>query len=128
MFVVDTRSGLPAAQREIGTDLCPLMLRSPISHLKSSSPTYSWNFGKLPRIRAEQLLVDELVGTFLIRESEHYPGDLTLSIKDDAKIQHYRVKLDPLRHTYTVDDELFFPDLHLLVEVRIHSSPVPRST
>jgi hypothetical protein len=76
----------------------------------------------LPRIRAEQLLYDELVGTFLIRESEHYPGDLTLSIKDDAKIQHYRVKLDPIRHTYTVDDEIFFPDLRLLVEVSIGHS------
>ena len=116
----ETSVHIRLGQRETDTDLCSLMIRSPISHLKSPSPTYSWNFGKLPRIRAEQLLVDELVGTFLIRESEHYPGDLTLSIKDDAKIQHYRVKLDPLRHTYTVDDELFFPDLHLLVEVSIH--------
>ncbi|CAF0961771.1 unnamed protein product [Rotaria magnacalcarata] len=89
---------------------------SPESQLKSSSSSYSWNFGKLPRVRAEQLLIDELMGTFLIRESEHYPGDLTLSIKDDAKIQHYRVKLDSIRHTYTVDDEIFFPDLRLLVE------------
>ena len=92
--------------------------RSPQSQLKTSSSSYSWNFGKIPRIRAEQLLFDELVGTFLIRESEHYPGDLSLSIKDDAKIQHYRVKLDPIRHTYTVDDEIFFPDLRLLVEVK----------
>jgi len=101
-------------------NLAPTIVKvpSPKSQLKSSpsSASYSWNFGKLPRIRAEQLLVDELVGTFLIRESEHYPGDLTLSIKDDAKIQHYRVKLDPIRHTYTVDDEIFFPDLRLLVE------------
>ncbi|CAF5208944.1 unnamed protein product, partial [Rotaria magnacalcarata] len=93
-----------------------LITRSPESQLKSSSSSYSWNFGKLPRVRAEQLLIDELMGTFLIRESEHYPGDLTLSIKDDAKIQHYRVKLDSIRHTYTVDDEIFFPDLRLLVE------------
>jgi len=98
--------------------LAPTNVRvpSPQSQLKTSSSSYSWNFGKIPRIRAEQLLFDELVGTFLIRESEHYPGDLTLSIKDDAKIQHYRVKLDPIRHTYTVDDEIFFPDLRLLVE------------
>ncbi|CAF1487373.1 unnamed protein product [Adineta steineri] len=99
-------------------NLAPTIIKvpSPKSQLKSTSSSYSWNFGKLPRIRAEQLLIDELVGTFLIRESEHYPGDLTLSIKDDAKIQHYRVKLDPIRHTYTVDDEIFFPDLRLLVE------------
>ena len=85
--------------------------------MKSTSSNYSWNFGKLSRLRAEQLLTDEHIGTFLIRESEHYPGDLTLSIKDDAKIQHYRVKIDTLRRTYTVDDEIFFNDLGLLVEV-----------
>ncbi|CAF2321888.1 unnamed protein product [Rotaria sp. Silwood2] len=98
--------------------LAPTIVKvpSPKSELKSSSLSYSWNFGKLSRVRAEQLLIDELVGTFLIRESEHYPGDLTLSIKDDSKIQHYRVKLDSIRHTYTVDDEIFFPDLRLLVE------------
>jgi c-src tyrosine kinase len=97
-------------------NLAPTIVKVPSPKSQLNSSSYSWNFGKLPRIRAEQLLVDELVGTFLIRESEHYPGDLTLSIKDDAKIQHYRVKLDPIRHTYTVDDEIFFPDLRLLVE------------
>lgn len=76
----------------------------------------TWNHGKISRQRAEQFLSDEPVGTFLIRESEHYPGDLTLSIKDDAKIQHYRVKLDPTRQNYTVDDEIFFNDLALLVD------------
>jgi hypothetical protein len=84
-----------------------------ISPVKS----YSWNFGKIPRIQAEQLLSNEGIGTFLIRESEHYPGDLTLSIKDDIKIQHYRIKFDLNSRSYTVDDEIFFPDLHLLVQV-----------
>ena len=58
-----------------------------------------------------------LLGTFLIRESEHFPGDLTLSIKDDGRIQHYRIKFDLISRSYTVDEELFFPDLHLLVQV-----------
>ena len=79
--------------------------------------SYSWNFGKLPRIRAEQLLINEEFGTFLIRESEHYPGDLTLSIKDENKIQHYRIRFDFVTRNYTVDDELFFADLRLLVQV-----------
>lgn len=86
--------------------------------MSRSGKSYSWNFGRLPRIRAEQLLSDEPFGTFLIRESEHYPGDLTLSIKDEDKIQHYRIKYDFVTRNYTIDDELFFADLRLLVEVR----------
>jgi hypothetical protein len=82
-----------------------------------SVKVYSWNFGKLPRIRAEQLLINEDLGAFLIRESEHFPGDLTLSIKDENKIQHYRIKFDSINRNYTIDDEIFFPDLRLLVQV-----------
>lgn len=78
----------------------------------------SWNFGRITRDRAEQLLANEDFGTFLIRESEHYPGDLTLSIKDELKPQHYRIKWNFNAKTYTIDDELFFPDLRLLVQVR----------
>ena len=86
--------------------------------MSRSIKSYSWNFGRLPRIRAEQLLINESFGTFLIRESEHYPGDLTLSIRDDDKIQHYRIKYDVITRNYTIDDELFFTDLRLLVQVR----------
>jgi len=82
-----------------------------------SVKSYSWNFGKLPRIRAEQLLINQDIGTFLIRESEHYPGDLTLSIKDENRIQHYRIQFDLISRSYTVDKEIFFPDLHSLVQV-----------
>ncbi|CAF1379278.1 unnamed protein product [Adineta steineri] len=83
-----------------------------IKSIKSSS----WNFGKLPRVRAEHLLTNESIGTFLIRESEHYPGDLTLSIKDENRIQHYRIKFDLISRSYTIDDESFFSDLHSLVQ------------
>ena len=88
------------------------------NQMSRSIKSYSWNFGRLPRIRAEQLLINESFGTFLIRESEHYPGDLTLSIRDDDKIQHYRIKYDVITRNYTIDDELFFTDLRLLVQVR----------
>jgi hypothetical protein len=82
-----------------------------------SIKSYSWNFGKITRIRAEQLLINENLGAFLIRESEHYPGDLTLSIRDENKIQHYRIRFDLITRNYTIDDEIFFPDLNSLVQV-----------
>ncbi len=86
--------------------------------MNRSIKSFSWNFGKISRIRAEQLLINQEFGTFLIRESEHYPGDLTLSIKDEDKIQHYRIKYDFVAREYTIDDEIFFADLRLLVQVR----------
>ncbi|CAF0911919.1 unnamed protein product, partial [Didymodactylos carnosus] len=79
------------------------------------SNTAPWNHGPIQRATAEQLLSDKKFGTFLVRQSEHYPGDYTLSIKDDSKIQHYRVKILS-NGSYTVDDEIFFDDLKLLVE------------
>ncbi|CAF0801007.1 unnamed protein product [Rotaria sordida] len=85
-------------------------------NLVAKSKSYSWHFGKLPRIQAEQLLNNEYSGTFLIRESEHFPGDLTLSIRDEIKIQHYRIKYDGINKTYTIDDETFFSNLNLLVQ------------
>ena len=51
------------------------MIRSP------SPKQYDWNFAKISRTGAEQLLTNESIGTFLVRESEHYPGNFTLSIK-----------------------------------------------
>ncbi|UJR23871.1 hypothetical protein I4U23_026843 [Adineta vaga] len=80
------------------------------------SKTSDWNFGKITRQRAEQLLLNESIGTFLVRESEHFPGDLTLSIKDDNRIQHYRIKFDLISRSYTIDDESFFSNLHSLVQ------------
>ena len=79
--------------------------------------TPSWNFGKIFRQRAEQLLLNVSIGTFLVREREHFPGDLTLSIRDEDRIQHYRIKFDLNNRSYTVDDEMFFSDLNLLVQV-----------
>jgi GRB2-related adaptor protein 2 len=94
------------------------MLKRKKSHMSRSNKSRSWNFGNISRAYAEQLLINEELGTFLIRDSEHFPGNLTLSIKDDDKIQHYRIKYDLVGRGYTVDDESFFPDLRLLVEVR----------
>lgn len=81
-----------------------------------SGKSASWNFGKISRVRAEQSLASERLGTFLVRESEHFPGDLTLSIKDESRTQHYRIKFDTATRSYTIDDESFFTDLHSLVQ------------
>ena len=32
------------------------------------------------------------VGSFLVRDSETTPGDYTLSVRDDEKVRHYRIR------------------------------------
>ena len=95
-----------------------MLKRNKIYRLSRSVKSRSWNFGKIPRAYSEQLLINEELGTFLIRESEHYPGNLTLSVKDEDKIQHYKIQYDLVEKGYTIDDETYYPDLRLLVEVR----------
>jgi len=54
-------------------------------------------------------------GLFLVRESANYPGDYTLCVVFDGKVEHYRISIKDSR--LTVDDETYFPNLFKLVEV-----------
>jgi len=57
---------------------------------------HDWYFGKISRIKAEQLLNKSHYenGTFLIRESESSPGDFSLSVKYGSGVQHFKVLRD----------------------------------
>ncbi|XP_073242312.1 tyrosine-protein kinase CSK-like [Porites lutea] len=75
-----------------------------------------WFHGKISRDQAEQLLEPEhKKGLFLVRESQNFQGDYTLSVCTGSKVDHYRV-----RYTHdnklTVDDETFFENLTKLVQ------------
>jgi len=76
-----------------------------------------WFFGKITREQAEDLLRDEPVGSFLVRESTNFPGDFTLSVCSPlppGKIEHYRVL--SRKGSLTIDEEGLFPNLSILVE------------
>ena len=67
------------------------------------------------------LLSQHGVGSYLVRHSEHYPGDFTLSVvpptpvgKDN--VQHYRIKIIEGKGL-TVDDEEYFKSLEDLIQV-----------
>lgn len=76
-----------------------------------------WFHGKISRDRAEQLLTPKEDGLFLVRESTNFPGDYTLCVCFQGKVEHYRVKYK--QNQLTIDDEEFFQTLAELVEVSI---------
>uniref|UniRef100_A0A3B4WPH5 SH2 domain-containing protein n=1 Tax=Seriola lalandi dorsalis TaxID=1841481 RepID=A0A3B4WPH5_SERLL len=46
---------------------------------------------QITRDRAEQLLHPPETGLFLVRESTNFPGDYTLCVSCDGKVEHYRI-------------------------------------
>jgi SH2 domain len=74
-----------------------------------------WFHGKISREEAEKLLWPRKDGLFLVRESTNYPGDYTLCVCFQDKVEHYRVKYKD--NQLTIDDEEFFQTLAQLVEV-----------
>ncbi|CDQ95886.1 unnamed protein product [Oncorhynchus mykiss] len=75
-----------------------------------------WFHGKITREQAELLLYPPETGLFLARESTNYPGDYTLCVSCDGKVEHYRI----IYHNgkLSIDEEEFFQNLMQLVEVR----------
>lgn len=76
--------------------------------------TMPWFHGKISREEAELLLNPKENGLFLVRESTNFPGDYTLCVCYQGKVEHYRVKYKD--NQLTIDDEEFFENLSQLVE------------
>lgn len=73
-----------------------------------------WYHGKIERKMAEDLLHPREDGLFLIRESVNYPGDYTLSVCYQRKVEHYRIIYH--KNQMTIDEETYFDNLNQLVE------------
>ena len=74
-----------------------------------------WFHGKITRDDAEELLVPRTDGLFLVRESTNFPGDYTLCVVYQEKVEHYRVIYKD--NKLTIDEEVYFENLTKLVEV-----------
>uniref|UniRef100_A0A3B3RMV1 Tyrosine-protein kinase n=1 Tax=Paramormyrops kingsleyae TaxID=1676925 RepID=A0A3B3RMV1_9TELE len=74
-----------------------------------------WFHGKITRDQAECLLYPPETGLFLVRESTNYPGDYTLCVSCEGKVEHYRI----IYHNgkLSIDEEEYFSNLMQLVEV-----------
>lgn len=82
----------------------------------SGSPSPRWFHGKITRDQAELLLSPHETGLYLVRESTNFPGDYTLCVSCDGKVEHYRIVYS--NGKLTIDDEGFFENLMQLVEAR----------
>lgn len=74
---------------------------------------FRWFYGSITRDEAERLLQPREEGLFLVRESTNYPGDYTLCVCFQEKVEHYRVKYHDKK--LTIDDEEYFDNLSQLV-------------
>jgi hypothetical protein len=50
-----------------------------------------------------------------MRESTHFPGDYTLCLKSESKIENYHIKR--INSVFTIDDDRTFPTLIKLIQV-----------
>uniref|UniRef100_A0A672S8R5 Tyrosine-protein kinase n=1 Tax=Sinocyclocheilus grahami TaxID=75366 RepID=A0A672S8R5_SINGR len=73
-----------------------------------------WFHGKITREQAERLLYPPETGLFLARESTNYPGDYTLCVSCDGKVEHYRIIYHDGK--LSIDEEEYFDNLMQLVE------------
>ncbi|XP_015792671.1 tyrosine-protein kinase CSK isoform X1 [Tetranychus urticae] len=73
-----------------------------------------WFHGKIKREEAESLLQPREDGLFLVRESTNFPGDYTLCVCFNNKVEHYRVIFKD--NKVTIDEEEYFDKLSELVE------------
>lgn len=73
-----------------------------------------WFHGKITREVAEKILVPRKDGLFLVRESTNFPGDYTLCVCFDSRVEHYRIILKDDR--ITIDEEEYFDTLTSLVQ------------
>ncbi|XP_053211682.1 tyrosine-protein kinase CSK-like isoform X2 [Panonychus citri] len=73
-----------------------------------------WFHGKIKREEAESLLQPREDGLFLVRESTNFPGDYTLCVCFNNKVEHYRVIFKD--NKVTIDEDEYFDKLSELVE------------
>jgi len=73
-----------------------------------------WFHGKISRDMAEKLLNPRRDGLFLVRESTNFPGDYTLCVCFENRVEHYRIIFQDDK--ITIDEEEYFDNLTKLVE------------
>jgi len=81
-------------------------------HVKVNS--MPWFHGKISRDVAEKLLNPRVDGLFLVRESTNFPGDYTLCVCFEERVEHYRIIFKD--NKITIDEEEYFENLTKLVE------------
>lgn len=79
----------------------------------------SYFLENIDRNKAEELLRDNEIGTFLVRKSSNV-GDLALSMKEPDKIGHYQIRVSSRRAEYTIGNHSFPALAELLTFYKLH--------
>ncbi|PAA59347.1 hypothetical protein BOX15_Mlig005604g2 [Macrostomum lignano] len=101
-------------------------VESPVSRRRGWVPTnyvvqlsnlhlFTWYHGQVSRRTAEYLLSSGINGSFLVRDSESQPGQLSVSVRCNGRVFHYRINRNS-EGGYFVTAEHAFPSLCQLVQ------------
>ncbi|XP_029474177.1 tyrosine-protein kinase ABL2 isoform X5 [Rhinatrema bivittatum] len=86
----------------------------------SSLEKHSWYHGPVSRSAAEYLLSSLINGSFLVRESESSPGQLSISLRYEGRVYHYRINTASDCKVYVTAESRF----NTLAELVHHHSTV----
>ncbi|VDO64195.1 unnamed protein product [Onchocerca flexuosa] len=92
-----------------------------------------WYHGNITRECTEKILSGQADGTFLVRDSTNFPGDYTLCMAYNGKVEHYRkdkiadgdviiCRIYQLNGILTCDHEENFDNLTQLIAIIIGST------
>lgn len=84
----------------------------PKNYVERQTP--SWFKETASRGSAEELLMSQEVGAFLIRGSQSSPGDFSISVRHEYDVQHFKVMKDNKGHYYLWTER--FTSLNKLVD------------
>eukprot|EP00124_Ichthyophonus_hoferi_P002798 Ihof_evm1s208 gene=Ihof_evmTU1s208 len=80
-----------------------------------SMDRHEWYHGKVRRLEAENMLREESMGAFMIRDSESKPGEYSLSVRDANMVKHYRIKANA-EGRYHITRQVVFNSINDLCE------------
>lgn len=103
-----------ACNREAGKGMIPTSYVKPVCKKEVKLNSRAWFHGKISREQAESHLNPREDGLFLVRESTNFPGDYTLCVCFEGKVEHYRVIYKD--NKLTIDEDEYFDQLTKLVE------------
>uniref|UniRef100_A0A2K5F8I2 Tyrosine-protein kinase n=1 Tax=Aotus nancymaae TaxID=37293 RepID=A0A2K5F8I2_AOTNA len=86
----------------------------------NSLEKHSWYHGPVSRNAAEYLLSSLINGSFLVRESESSPGQLSISLRYEGRVYHYRINTTADGKVYVTAESRF----STLAELVHHHSTV----
>lgn len=95
----------------------------PTSYVKpvNSLEKHSWYHGTIARNAAEYLLSSGINGSFLVRESESSPGQLSISLRFDSRVYHYRVSYASNGKMYVSTENRFGTIAELIHHHSVHA-------